>query len=172
MVSPHLLDRFALRLSGGESHNPKQRVAQLRAWLEQSEKERAEDWMEVDAPPLSPEIISCLRQVKHSYPDVLPEVRERVLDYLEITEGYSTRRDLALLRLARANAQLEGVAQVTRDTVDRVAEMIGNSPVRRDSPEWHDLYAGAVQSSQLHLECGDRLTLGKLITRYTQVIFV
>ncbi len=127
LVSPHLLDRFALRLSGGESQHPEQRVAQLRAWLERAEKERSQDWMGADSPSLSPEIISCLRQVNHSYPVVLPEARERVLDYLEITDGYSTRRDLALLRLARVNAQLEGVAKVTRDTVDRAAEMIGLS---------------------------------------------
>lgn len=39
-VSTHLLDRFALRLSGGESQNSEQRVAQLRAWLERLEQER------------------------------------------------------------------------------------------------------------------------------------
>jgi magnesium chelatase subunit D len=135
-VSTHLLDRFALRLSGGESQNSEQRVAQLRAWLERLEQEQfhfekappTPDWMGVDAPLLSPEIVSRLQQVKHSYPEVLLEARERVLDYLETTDGYSTRRDLALLRLARVHAQLEGAAQVNREDVERAAEMIGLSP--------------------------------------------
>jgi len=132
-LSNHLLDRFALRLSGGESQNSEQRIAQLRAWLEQERFlfEKAAptpDWMGVDAPLLSPEIVSCLQQVKHSYPEVLPEARERVLDYLETTDGYSTRRDLALLRLAKVHAQLKGAAKVRREDVERAAEMIGLSP--------------------------------------------
>lgn len=134
-LSPHLLDRFALRLGGGESQNSKQRVAQLRDWLKRMGQEQVPseqalptlNWIGDDAPPLSAEVISCLQRVKHSATEVLPEARERVLDYLETTEGYSPRRDLALLRLARVHAQLEGVAQVNREAVDRAAEMIGLS---------------------------------------------
>jgi magnesium chelatase subunit D len=134
-LSTHLLDRFALRLSGGESQNSEQRVARLRDWLERLGQEQVLNkqapptlnWIGTDAPPLSSEIVSCLQQVKHSDPDVLPEARERVLDYLETTEGYSPRRDLALLRLARVHAQLEGAAQVNREEVDLAAEMIGLS---------------------------------------------
>lgn len=48
-------------------------------------------------------------------------------DYLETTDGYSTRRDLALLRLAKVHAQMDGATQVRRDDVDRAAEMIGLS---------------------------------------------
>ncbi|MEH1826724.1 MAG: hypothetical protein V7L22_15385 [Nostoc sp.] len=124
MVSTHLLDRFALRLSGGESQNSEQRVGQLRASLEGLEQERS----------LLPEIVSCLQQVKHSYLEVLPKARERVLDYLKTTDGYSTRRDLALLRLAKVHAQLEGAAQVRREDVDQAAEMIGLS-LKQKLPE-------------------------------------
>jgi magnesium chelatase subunit D len=141
-VSTHLLDRFALRLSGGESQNSEQRVAQFQAWLERLEQERflfekapqTLNGMGMDAPLLSLEIVSCLQQVKHSYPEVLLEAREQVLDYLETTEGYSTRRDLALLRLARVHAQLEGATQVKRENVDRAAEMIGLS-LKQELPE-------------------------------------
>ncbi len=140
-VSPHLLDRFAVRLSGGEAQNSEQRLAQLRAWLERlgqepflSEKAPlALDGFEVDAPQLSSEIISCLQQVKPFSPDILPEARERVLDYLETTEGYSPRRDLALLRLARIHAQLEGTAQVNQEDVDRAAAMIGLSLEQKEA---------------------------------------
>ncbi len=141
-VSPHLLDRFAVRLSGGESQNSEQRLAQLRAWVERlgqepflSEKALLTlDGFEVDAPQLSSEISSCLQQIKPFSSDILPEAQERVLDYLEIKEGYSPRRDLALLRLARIHAQLEGTAQVNQEDVDRAAEMIGLS-LKQKLPE-------------------------------------
>ncbi|MEM9007066.1 MAG: hypothetical protein AAGE59_26500 [Cyanobacteria bacterium P01_F01_bin.86] len=143
-LSPHLLDRFALRLNEGESQNSEQRLAQLRAWMERLEQEpflsekgpTTLNVLEVDAPRLSPEITSCLQQMKHSHPDVLPRARERVLDYLEKTEGYSPRRALALLRLARVHAQLERAAQVSQEDVDLAAAMIGLSikPNRAEKP--------------------------------------
>ncbi|MEB3358361.1 MAG: hypothetical protein VKK04_16670 [Synechococcales bacterium] len=53
------------------------------------------------------------------------EAQKRVLDYVASTEGYSVRRELALLRLAQANAQLAGMGQVLAEQVDRAARMIG-----------------------------------------------
>lgn len=122
-VSTHLLDRFALRLNGGESQPSEQRIVQLRGWLAQLEAGFSER-LGVDAPQLTAAVVSFLQQVQHSYPQVLPEARERVLDYLD---GYSPRRDLALLRLARADAQLQRAEQVSRDNVDRAAAVIGLS---------------------------------------------
>ncbi|MEH1945688.1 MAG: hypothetical protein V7K77_01640 [Nostoc sp.] len=170
MVSTHLLDRFALRLSGGESQNSEQRVTYLRAWLERLEQERflfekavpTLDGLGVDAPLLSPEIVSYLQQVKHSYPEVLPQARERVLDYLETTDGYSTRRDLALLRLARVHAQLEGAAKVRREDVERAAEMVGLSvkPKLPENDVKPDTGANDAQSKQARQEFDKSNLLG------------
>lgn len=126
MLSPHLLDRFALRLSGGESQDSLQRAIQLQTWWRQLKQKPSTDWTRAETPELSVEIASYLQQVKDAQPDILPEARERVLDYSHITNG-STRRNLALLRLARVNAQLEGTAQVTRSAVSSAAKMIGLS---------------------------------------------
>jgi magnesium chelatase subunit D len=147
-LSTHLLDRFALRLNGGESQYSEQRIVQLRGWLAQLEAGSPER-LGVDVPQLAAAVVSLLQQVKHSCPQVLPEARERVLDYLD---GYSTRRDLALLRLAKVDAQLERAEQVRRDNVDRAAAVIGlplkqQRPEKRpDDPVKPELAADAAQS--------------------------
>lgn len=133
-LSPHLLDRFALRLSGGESPNSHQRVAQLRSWFEQFDQKHASEDREWEAVPLSAEVVEGLKQAQQIQPEVLPEARERVLDYVGVSGGYSPRRDLALLRLARARARLAGAAQVGEQAVDKAAALIGLT-LQRSQPE-------------------------------------
>lgn len=127
LVSPHLLDRFALRLSSQEFASV-DRVAVLQQWLQELDEssEQAQD-------VLSPEWVEVLQRAHSkrvpegalSYPEVTLEAQKRVLDYIAVSEGYSVRRELALLRLAQANAQLEGVAQMSEEQVDRAARMVG-----------------------------------------------
>jgi magnesium chelatase subunit D len=125
-LSPHLLDRFALRLSGGEdSQNSAQRVAQLRRWFEQFDQKPYFEEMAAESLSLSDELVDCLKEAQLAQPEVLPEAQARVLDYVELTDGYSTRRDLALLRLAKVIAQLQGFTKVTEEGVDEAAAMIG-----------------------------------------------
>ena len=124
-LSPHLLDRFALRLSGGESPNSQQRVTQLRSWFEQFDQKQFPGDGEWEAAPLSAEVVEGLKQAQQIQPEVLPEARERVLNYVGVSGGYSPRRDLALLRLARAQAQLAGTAKVGEQAVDAAAALIG-----------------------------------------------
>ncbi|NER00864.1 MAG: hypothetical protein F6K30_29930, partial [Cyanothece sp. SIO2G6] len=73
------------------------------------------------------EFLTVLQKAKQGFPEILPEARGRVLEYVELTSGYSHRRDLAVLRLARVNAQLEGLDQVTAKMVDRAAAIMGLS---------------------------------------------
>ena len=120
-LSPHLLDRFAVRLSGGEAQDSARRLARLRSWM---------DGVSCDPEPRILQesgVLERLQKAQQCSPEILPEARERVLEYVELTEGYSPRRDLAVLRLARVNAQLENLEQVTARMVDRAAEMMGLS---------------------------------------------
>lgn len=118
LVSPHLLDRFALRLSSQE-YGEGDRAAAIRQWLYDSDSQNREE------DSLLPEWMSTLQQAKSRQPDITLEAQKRVLDYITSTDGYSVRRELALLRLAQANAQLAGEVEVTAQQVDLAAQMIG-----------------------------------------------
>lgn len=118
-LSPHLLDRFALRLQGKEVKQP-DRADSLRTWLETVEQQP-----ETTSPPLPIELSDRLLQARQHRPAITDAASRRVLDYLAISEEYSLRRDLALLRLAQTQAQLAGAIQVDVPQVDGAAQMIG-----------------------------------------------
>jgi magnesium chelatase subunit D len=124
LVSPHLLDRFALRLSdrvlvkGDDSAAVRQaRVREIRESIAGIEQPHS--------PSLSPELIERLQQAKQIYPTVTLESERRVVDYFDCNESYSLRRELALLRLAQVNARLAGASQVRQSDVDLAAKTIG-----------------------------------------------
>jgi magnesium chelatase subunit D len=124
LVSPHLLDRFALRLSdrvlvkGDDSAAVRQeRVREIRESIAGTERPHS--------PSLSPELIERLQQAKQIYPTVTLESERRVVDYFDCNESYSLRRELALLRLAQVNARLAGASQVRQSDVDLAAKTIG-----------------------------------------------
>lgn len=117
LVSPHLLDRFALRLAG-QALATSDRAEAIQNWLEESDKQNKEK----DVPP--PEWVGTLQEGMFR-PEITLEAQKRVLDYISPTDGYSVRRELALLRLAQANAQLSKVNQVTVQQVDQAVKMIG-----------------------------------------------
>jgi magnesium chelatase subunit D len=114
MVSPHLLDRFALRLSGRMERSC-DRTNAILTWLDQSDPESAQT-------SLSPEVQAQFEAALRCDSTVTKEGRDRVLDYFE--EGLM-RREIALMRLAIATAKLDGITQVGAKQVDRAAEMIG-----------------------------------------------
>jgi magnesium chelatase subunit D len=118
LVSPHLLDRFALRLTSQDLVTS-DRAQAIQKWLEESDKQDKEK----DAP--LPEWVGTLQQSGLFHPEFTLEAQKRVLDYISPTDGYSARRELALLRLAQANAQLAAADQVTAQQVDQAAKMIG-----------------------------------------------
>ncbi|GAB4367857.1 MAG: magnesium chelatase [Elainellaceae cyanobacterium] len=118
LVSPHLLDRFALRLAGQDLVTS-DRAQAIQKWLKESDKQDKKK----DALP--PEWVSTLRKEELFHPEITLEAQKRVLDYISPTDSYSVRRELALLWLAQANAQLAEASQVTAQQVDRAAQMIG-----------------------------------------------
>ena len=123
LVSPHLLDRFALRLAGQDLAKADRGEA-IQKWLQEPDKP---DW---EKESLLPEWMELLQRTKLLHPEVTLEAQKRVLDYMAPTDGYSVRRELALLRLAQANAQLAGAGQVTAQQVDLAAQMIGLTPIK------------------------------------------
>jgi len=113
-VSPHLLDRFALRLDAELALSPQDRVADMRRWA-LGEPERPHLLSEWATRSLSAAV--AVR------PEVLPEALERVAAVA--VPGDSPRREIALARLAAACARLEGSGSVGQQHVDQAAGLIG-----------------------------------------------
>lgn len=126
MVSPHLLDRFALRLSG-LIEVASDRTDEILTLLDESSVEPAPKL-------LSTEVQAQIEAALQCYPKVTQDGRDRVLDYFTESEVL-TRREIALMRLAIAVSKLDGIMKVSADQVDQAAEMIGlqptTSPVER-----------------------------------------
>lgn len=118
LVSPHLLDRFALRL-GSQDLVMTDRAEAIQRWLQDP------DELPDGEESLLPEWLDTLQQARSLHPEVTFEAQKRVLDYIAPTDGYSVRRELALLRLAQTNAQLAQKSHVTAQQVDLAAQMIG-----------------------------------------------
>lgn len=123
MVSPHLLDRFALRLSGRVTKTT-DRTGEILRWIDRQTSEE-----ETKSESLPAEICDRLHQATQHRVAIADKARARILDYISTLEVYSPRREIALARLAVANARLEGVAEVTVDRVDAAARMMGLKPV-------------------------------------------
>ncbi len=123
MVSPHLLDRFALRLSGRVTKTT-DRTVEILNWIDRQTSEK-----ETKSEPLPAEICDRLRQATQHRVAIADKAKARILDYISTLEVYSPRREIALARLAVANARLEGVAEVTVDRVDAAARMMALKPV-------------------------------------------
>jgi magnesium chelatase subunit D len=133
LVSPHLLDRFALRL-GSQDLVATDRVSALQRWLKEPQESPKSENRD-----LSAEWIKDLKQAKSSQPEVTLAAQQRVLDYFVLGNGYSVRRELALLRLAQASAQIDGIDRVTVQQVDLAARAIGlkaieSAPLAPENP--------------------------------------
>lgn len=123
MVSPHLLDRFALRLKG-EVRNTTDKTKQLLSLLGEQELEVAS---------LPAEIENKLKDSLRYSPQITTEAIARILQYFPKAEIYP-RREIALARLSLANARLDGADVMGRNHVDKAAgmmklEIVNQSPI-------------------------------------------
>ncbi|MDJ0844836.1 hypothetical protein [Crocosphaera sp.] len=118
-ISPHLLDRFALRLNGKFQDN-RNRITQIKQLLEQERKKE----LLSDEPEIDVELQQWLQQAYLMKPAMTGEALERILNYSSVSNIYH-RRDISLTRFSTAFAQLENAEQVTVNHVDSVAQMIG-----------------------------------------------
>ena len=119
-ISPHLLDRFALRLNG-QIKNNENRVTQIQKLLNGEEKPQQLLFEEKE---IEPELQEWLKQIRSSPPDMTPEALERILDYTSEAKVYH-RREITLARFSSTYAQLEAAKLVTVSHVEEVAKIMG-----------------------------------------------
>jgi magnesium chelatase subunit D len=123
-ISPHLLDRFALRLTWSDptqqaSRSHEERVIDL----------LSKNWQALDTltPPPDPREFQLLEQAVQQEVELTTEALERVLDVLDgmTSEYYYPRRELALARYALALCQLAGETRLTTSHVEKAAALLG-----------------------------------------------
>ena len=137
MISPHLLDRFALRLSGRvtKAKTPDDRATEILEWIDDQALAK-----ETKPEPLPTEISNRLKKALQLYPTITPKATARIIDYTpHEQEAQSSRREIALARLSLAHARLEGVAEMTAAHVDAAALMIGLERVAKGMEESLDV---------------------------------
>jgi len=118
-VSPHLLDRFAVRLNWQHPG----RSDKITTLLDQVLNDRpANTTLEISLPE---EIKQHIQQCAHQRATTTGEALERILYHHVHIEAYTPRREIALARHAVAVAQLEGSTQVTASHVDMAAYLMG-----------------------------------------------
>jgi magnesium chelatase subunit D len=119
-VSPHLIDRFALRLDASQRITDQQRVAIIQRWLD-----RGSTVLEVDDTVIA-KMLHRLRDHSGEWPEVAGEALARVFDFLPTNDSVGHRREITLVRLAVALARLQTPhGQVTANHVTQAAELIG-----------------------------------------------
>lgn len=123
IVSPHLLDRFALRLSG-RVVQPQDRVKEILSLINNQTL-----GTQSQVEPLSTEIKETLQKAIQHRPQITNQAITRILNYTSNLEIHSQRREIALARLSLANAKLDNGAKMTEEHVDAAANMIGLQPV-------------------------------------------
>lgn len=121
-ISPHLLDRFALRLNWPGSHQS-YTVSDL--LIQILNEERPVDLIEV---PLPSSLTDPIRKAAKLLPSPTYDAMTRVLDYTPVTGPLRLRREIALARLARTVAQIEEENQVAASHVDAAARLMGLVP--------------------------------------------
>jgi magnesium chelatase subunit D len=128
LLSPHLLDRFALRLRGESIDSLDGGIAselEIEGRVREI-RQRMDDAESIDSKTaLPPELSQHLQRVKQVHPRVTSASQFQVTNYFVDDENYSARRELALLRLAVVEAQREGVDRVLKSHVDTAARRIG-----------------------------------------------
>jgi magnesium chelatase subunit D len=126
-VSPHLLDRFTLRLQGQADEQNADRTVKLMELVTGQTS-----FGDVPVAPLPVDIRERLVRATHVLPEMTTESIQRVLAYLSVSEVYSQRREIAFARLAIAIAQFIGTAQVTTEHVDVAAALFGLKSMTND----------------------------------------
>ncbi|MEH2115505.1 hypothetical protein [Nostoc sp.] len=130
MVSPHLLDRFALRLKG-EVRKTTDRAKEI---LELIDHRGLGKVKKPEPVPVPIEIRDKLKKSLQHHPKITPKAIARILNYTSQKEVYP-RRDLALARLSLANVRLEGADEMGVNHVDIAARMIGLEPISESTKE-------------------------------------
>ncbi|MFN6538531.1 MAG: hypothetical protein RM021_019580 [Nostoc sp. EkiNYC01] len=128
MVSPHLLDRFALRLKG-QIRKTTDRAKEILELIDDEGLEKAKK-----PEPLPIEISDKLKKSLQHHPQISPKAIARILNYTSQPEIYP-RREIALARLSLANVRLEGADEMGANHVDIAAGMIGLEPIREPIKE-------------------------------------
>ncbi len=128
MVSPHLLDRFALRLSG-MIIKPQDRISEILSLLDNSTSAQTQ------IQPLPNEIKQTLQVALQHRPEITTQATARILNYTSNLEVYSQRREIALARLSVAYARLQGAAKMSQEHVDAAANMINLQPIQQQKPK-------------------------------------
>jgi magnesium chelatase subunit D len=137
-ISPHLLDRFALRLSGRGMHQG-DRASEILGWVSESSMP-SEIWR-ADVPA---DLIERLRVSVHHSPKLTAAALASVLEYAAAFIGPSARREIALARLAHTLARIDGSAAVVPEHVAAAARLIQLRPQalppqeRAADTEWLD----------------------------------
>jgi magnesium chelatase subunit D len=122
-VSPHLLDRFALRLQSPPERQTDRRVELLKA-LQSRRGLGDEDEFELRRNPSLPP--ARLRAARAAEPARLTSAARDALAQISVPLGaQGARRDIALGRLAVAVAKLRGAPQVSDEHVRDAAGLIG-----------------------------------------------
>lgn len=130
VLTPHLLDRFTLRLSGQEFQQ-RDRTTALRDWFASLETPPTE------RPTLPAELSLKIEVAQQQEPALTDAACERGLAYFLNTDGEGLRRELTLLRLAKAQTQLDerNLSKVTPKHVDLAARLIGLKLVTMESTQ-------------------------------------
>ena len=127
-LSPHLLDRFTLRLPAPAEESSNRLQALLSRMMAQENSKH-------DQGSLPESIKNRLERASKSWPEISEEAFDEVLSYLatvspsspptlEEKQEQHTRRRIAFSRLAVAQARLAGDRQVTAKHVDMAAQLI------------------------------------------------
>jgi magnesium chelatase subunit D len=115
-LSPHLLDRFAMRLNAPLA-NATDRVTDVVAWVTGVS-------LPVNESSVTP-LLTQLQMAAPVPPVITAAALSRTQNLLRDTEAEGLRRQLALARLGRALAWLGGALEVTDKDIDEAAKLIG-----------------------------------------------
>ncbi|MGB0386394.1 MAG: hypothetical protein ACPGWR_16410, partial [Ardenticatenaceae bacterium] len=133
-LSPHLLDRFALRLHGANAPQV-DRGRAVSAWANAPSSEAAKD---VAAGGIDEALKEQLQAAAHRWATITPAAMASIHSDVPIVAVESARRSIALARLALADARLKGDTEVTAAHVEAAVRLIGLrvaiQPTREPSP--------------------------------------
>ncbi|NES64777.1 MAG: hypothetical protein F6K24_05700 [Okeania sp. SIO2D1] len=146
-ISPHLLDRFALRFNGQMKENT-DRFTQIQKLLNGEEKAQQLLFEEKE---IESGLQQWLKRICSLQPEMTPEALERILDYTSKSTVYH-RREIALARFSSTYAQLEAAQLVTVNHVENVATIMGLK--LEQNPKKND-FDSSINDNNYHPEYSD-----------------
>lgn len=125
-ISPHLLDRFSLRLRWYPGNQLDRGTVLAKQLLSQQR------FSNIPTAALAQDIQAVVRHAAHFQVTPTPEALRRIIDALSSISVYTPRREIALARLALAIAQLKGAKQMGPEHVDAAIDLLGLSQATDD----------------------------------------